>query len=83
MEERPDALAQAGVEDGHDEAQVRVEFLGAQRRVEVAEVVLAKQGKGPGRLHIRGGKGAGIQFRALDDPHLGQPGDPRAMALVP
>src|SRR5215468_1122438 len=82
-EERPDALTQAGVEDGHHQAQVRVDLLGAQRRMEVAQVILAQQGQGAGRLHLRGGEGVGVQFRPLDDPYLGQAGDAGPLALLP
>jgi len=51
--------------------------------VEVAEVVLAEHGKGPGRLHTSGGEGTGAQLCPLDDPHLGHAGDPRPMAGLP
>jgi hypothetical protein len=81
-EERPDPLTQAGVEDGHHQAQVRVDLLGAQRRVEVAQVVLAQQGQGAGRLHLRGGKGVGVKLRPLDDPYLRQAGDTRPLAVL-
>ena len=79
-EEGADPLAEAGVEDGDDEPQVGVELLGAQRGVEVAEVVLAQQGQGAGGRHVGGEEGLVVQLGPLDDPHAGQPGDRRAVA---
>ena len=61
-EEGPDPLAQAGVEDRHDQPEVRVDLGGPQRGVEVAEVVLAEQGQRPGRLHV--GRGERMLRRA-------------------
>jgi hypothetical protein len=45
VEEGVHPLAQAGVEDPHHQPQLRVELLCPQRGMEVAQVVLAKQGE--------------------------------------
>src|SRR5262249_33776265 len=42
----------------------RVDLLGAQRRVEIAQVILAQQGQGAGRLHLRSGESVGVKLRA-------------------
>ena len=80
-EEGPDALAQPGVEDRQYQPQVRIEFLGPQRRVEVAEIVLPEQGQRPGRGQPRVQEGLVVEFGALDDPDPRQLGDPPAMAV--
>lgn len=81
-EEGPDALAQAGIENGHHEAQVRVELLGAQRGMEIAEIVLVQDGERPGGLHPGIEEGLLIQLRALDELHARQPGDGRPVTAA-
>jgi hypothetical protein len=65
-------LTEAGVEDPHHQPQVRVEILSPQRGMEIAEVVLAGQGHGPGRLGLSRGERLGAQLGPPDDPDPGQ-----------
>ena len=81
VEEGAHPLAQAGVEDPHHQPQSRVQFLRPQRGMEVAQVVLAEQGERVGGLDPGGAERVRAQLRPLDDPHPGQRGDLRAVAL--
>jgi hypothetical protein len=81
VEEGAHPLAQAGVEDPHHQPQPRVQFLRPQRGMEIAQVVLAEQGERLGGVDPGGAERVRAQFRPLDDPHPGQRGDPRAVAL--
>lgn len=47
--------------------------------MEIAQVVLAGQGHGPGRLGLSCGERLGVQLRPLDNPDAGQLRNARAM----
>jgi len=81
-EEAADPFAQAGIEDGHHQPQVGIEFLGAQRRVEIAQVVLVQYGERASGLQLRAMEGALVQFGALDDPHAREARDSRAVPVL-
>jgi hypothetical protein len=76
-------VTQAPVEDGQDQAQAGVQFLGPQAGVEVADVVLPDHGQGPGGLHARVGEGLDGELGMFEHPDVGQGADLRPVVPLP
>jgi hypothetical protein len=81
-EQRADAEAEAGVEHADHQPQVRVEVVGTQRGVDVADVVLADQGQRPRVQNAARPQRGVVQLGRLDQPHAGQQADPGAVVAV-
>ena len=76
-EEPGDVITEPPVVSGDDEPQVGVELLGAQRRVEVGQVIGADQGHRPGRGDVRVRECLAGQPGVLADGDTGERGDLR------
>ena len=82
-QQRGDVIAEPPVIGAHDDAQVGVELLGAQRGVEVGQVVPADERRGAGCRHARLAERAAGQLRALEHGHPGECAHPGPVVLRP